>query len=111
MIKYKSEMRSEERPNMRGGNGTVKITHALEKEEINGPMRLCATLTLEPGASIGEHIHEIFYIVSGTAKVVDNGVEKVVYAGDSIITGNGGSHSIENIGIDNLVVFATIVKY
>ncbi len=115
MIKYKSEMRSEERPNMRGGNGTVKITHALEKEEINGPMRLCATLTLEPGASIGEHIHEhedeIFYIVSGTAKVVDNGVEKVVYAGDSIITGNGGSHSIENIGIDNLVVFAAIVTY
>ena len=115
MVKYKNEMRSEERPNMRGGNGTVKITHALEKEEINGPLRLCATLTLEPGASIGEHIHEkedeIFYIVSGTAKVVDNGVEKVVYAGDSIITGNGGSHSIENIGIDNLVVFATIVTY
>ena len=31
--------------------------------------------------------------------------------GDSIITGNGGSHSIENIGIDTLVVFATIVTY
>ena len=115
MVKYKNEMRSEERPNMRGGNGTVKITHALEKEEINGAMRLCATLTLEPGASIGEHNHEkedeIFYIVSGTAKVMDNGVEKIVYAGDSVITGNGGSHSIENIGIDDLVVFATIVTY
>ena len=115
MVKYKNEMRPEERPNMRGGNGTVKITHALEKEEINGAMRLCATLTLEPGASIGEHIHEkedeIFYIVSGTAKVMDNGVEKIVYAEDSVITGNGGSHSIENIGIDDLVVFATIVTY
>lgn len=115
MIKYKNEMRSEERPQMRGGNGTVKITHALEKEEINCPMRLCATLTLEPGASIGEHNHEnedeIFYIVSGTAKVMDNGVEKIVYTGDSVITGNGESHSIENIGIDTLVVFATIVTY
>lgn len=115
MIKYKNEMRTEERPNMRGGNGTVKITHALEKEEINGPMRLCATLTLEPGTSIGEHIHEnedeIFYIVSGTAKITDNGVEKVIYTGDSLITGKGGSHSIENIGIDTLVVFATIVTY
>ncbi len=115
MIKYKNDMRTEERPNMRGGNGTVKITHALEKEDINGPVRLCATLTLEPGASIGEHNHEnedeIFYIVSGTAKVTDNGEEKVLYMGDSIITGNGGSHSIENIGIDTLVVFATIVTY
>ena len=115
MIKYKNEMRTEERPNMRGGNGTVKITHALEQTEINGPMRLCATLTLEPGASIGEHNHEkedeIFYIVSGTAKINDNGTEKIVYAGDTIITGNGDSHSIENIGIDTLVVFATIVTY
>ena len=80
MIKYKNDMRTEERPNMRGGNGTVKITHALEKEDINGPVRLCATLTLEPGASIGEHNHEnedeIFYIVSGTAKVTDNGEER-----------------------------------
>lgn len=115
MIKYKNEMKTEERPNMRGGNGTVIITHAFEKEEVNGPMRLCATLTLEPGASIGEHVHEnedeIFYIVSGTAKVSDNGEEKVLYSGDSLITGNGGRHSIENIGIDTLVVFATIVTY
>lgn len=115
MIKYKSEMRIEKRLQMRGGNGEVTVTHALEREDINGPMRLCATLSLEPGASIGEHNHEnedeIFYIVSGTAKVNDNGSEKIVYAGDSVITGNGGSHSIENIGIDTLVVFATIVTY
>ena len=100
MIKYKNDMRTEERPNMRGGNGTVKITHALEKEEIG------SVLT-------GDYSNEdeIFYIVSGTAKVSDNGEEKVLYAGDSIITGNGGSHSIENIGIDTLVVFATIITY
>lgn len=115
MIKYKGDMRTEERKEMRGGKGSVMITHALEKEEIHGPVRMCATLSLEPGCSIGEHTHEnedeIFYIISGTAKVKDNGKESIVYAGDSVITGNGGSHAIKNIGIDTLKVLAVIVTY
>ena len=49
---------TENRVNMRGGDGTVKVTHFCGKEELLGKGRFFARITLEPGCSIGEHIHE-----------------------------------------------------
>lgn len=115
MIKRADEMQSEIRHKMRGGEGAVRIEHIFAKEELNSSTRLCARITLEPGSSIGYHEHiaeeEIFYIISGTAEIDDNGTKKEVGPGDAVLTGNGAGHAVRNIGQDNLEMLAVIIQY
>jgi len=115
MIRKKSEQVTEVRKNMRGGTGEVAIRHHFKKEEITAPSRLCAELTLAPGAGIGEHEHvnedEIYIIQRGKGIIVDNGKEVEVGAGDAVLTGKGASHSIKNIGDTDLIVTAVIMQY
>lgn len=116
MIRKCGNYKTEERFEMRGGSGTVRIEHIFTPgEELKAPTRLCAKLTLEPGVSIGFHKHEteeeLFHIISGSAEVDDNGTMSQVCAGDSIITGNGSGHSIRNTGNGNLEILAVITKF
>ena len=116
MIRTQSDYRIDERPEMRGGSGTVRIEHLFEPgTDLKSPTRLCAKLYLEPGVSIGFHRHEneeeIFYIVSGVAEADDNGTAVILNPGDSILTGNGAGHAIKNNGSSDLIMVAVIVKY
>ena len=115
MVKKAVEMIREIKEQMRGGNGVVEMLHIFQDEELQGKARLCAKLTLKPGASIGIHEHkgeeEIFYIIKGVARVNDNGVFREVFAGDAILTGNGASHGVENIGDESLEIIAVILVY
>jgi quercetin dioxygenase-like cupin family protein len=73
-----------------GGNGDVKFTRILEKEEFNGKGRLFAITALEPGCSLGLHKHsgemEAYYILRGQGTVNDNGKETLVGPGDVVLT-------------------------
>jgi len=113
MIKRKNEYTVQQNENMRGGEGTVVIKHLLTPEELYEKGRLYAVLVLEPGCSVGSHIHEgemeSYYIVKGEAEVSDNGNLQTVSAGDSVLTRNGEEHSIKNIGTDTLEVMALII--
>ena len=116
MIHTASDYKSEIREAMRGGDKSVKITHYFDEDnELMSPTRLCAQLELEPGAGIGFHTHEneeeIFIVLTGKALINDNGVEKTVVAGDSILTGNGAGHSVKNIGDETLRMVAVIVPF
>ncbi len=115
MIRKVSEMAAEVRHEMRGGKGDVHFLHAFKADEITAPCRVCATLTLQPGCSIGTHQHngedEVYYILSGKGLLSDGKEETVVTAGDAVLTGNGESHSIENIGDTPLQLFAVVVTY
>ena len=115
MIKKSFEQHKEIRENMRGGTGEVIIRHYFKKEEINAPCRLCAQLTLAPGASIGPHEHinedEIFIIQQGKGTATVNGKEIQIEAGDSILTGKGATHSIKNSGTEKLLITAVIIQY
>ena len=115
MIKYANEMFNELKHEMRGGKGTVEITHIFKQEDLTGKARLCARITISPGCSIGLHEHlaeeEVFYIIGGKGLVNDNGTVKEVATGDAILTGNGASHSIENIGQEPLVLVAVILLF
>ena len=86
-IRREGEYKVELRENMRGGDGTVKITNFVDKEALCEKARLFGKITLEPGCSIGYHVHEgdceIFHFVKGSATYNDNGTE---------ITVNGGVH-------------------
>ena len=116
MIRCQSQYECEERFEMRGGKGTVRIEHLFSPgNELKSRIRLCARLTLDPGVSIGFHRHEneeeIFHIISGKAEVDDNGTVRSVSAGDSILTGGGAGHSIENTGDSPLEILAVISQF
>lgn len=100
MIKSASEMKDNVRTAMRGGDGQVICRDFLNKGEYDGKARLFSTLILEPGCSIGEHVHEneeeIFLVLTGTATYNDNGTEVKLYPGDSCICRNGEKHAIAN---------------
>lgn len=112
MIVSRKEMQTELREKMRGGEGTIQITHYAEAK--NYPhTRLISEIVIPIRGSIGEHCHEKeveFYIIhEGEGIVCDDGVDKKVVAGDVVITGNGASHNIRNTGSSPLRMSAVIV--
>jgi len=114
MIKRNSDYTAQKNENMRGGEGVVVIEHILTAEELYEKGRLYARVTLEPGCSIGSHIHEgemeSYYIINGKAEVSDNGELVTVNAGDSVLTRHGEEHSIKNIG-ENALSFIALIIY
>jgi mannose-6-phosphate isomerase-like protein (cupin superfamily) len=116
MIRRAGEMKKEIRENMRGGEGSVAVTHLFEKEDFVAKVRLCARMVIPPGAGIGPHTHEgedeLYAILSGTGTLTDGGVESRVSAGDAVLTGRGRSHSISNTSrVEPLEILAVIVCY
>lgn len=114
MIKKAEECKVEYREHMRDGDGTVMITNFIDSpEELNNKGRLYSRLTLNPGCSIGFHIHdkdaELFYIMKGTGVYNDNGEEKIVTAGDVTVCPTGTGHGIANKSDEVLEVIAVIV--
>lgn len=113
MIKRNEQMAENIRKAMRGGDGQVTVKEFLSADEFDGNARLLATLTLEPGCSIGEHIHEneeeIFYIIDGVATYNDNGKTEILRAGDSCICRNGQKHSIANRESDSTLKVCAII--
>jgi len=114
MIRRNGEFESEVRERMRGGDGKAKIEHLWKsKAELGAPStRLFAKVTLEPGCGIGTHPHdkeeEVYVILKGEAEVEDNGVNAILKPGDTILTGNGASHSIKCHGSSPLEFMAVI---
>ncbi len=114
MIKKSRDMRVEMRDRLRGGIGTLKCTHLMEKEESYNKLRMAAVFEIEPGQSIGLHPHhqeaEFYYLIAGTLVVNDNGVDKTLEAGDIMYTGNGESHGVVNSGDTKAIMLAVIIE-
>lgn len=113
MIKKPEEYKIDLREQMRGGNGTVKIENFVSAAELNDKGRLFGKIILEPGCSIGYHVHEkdaeLFYILKGTAKYTDGDRVVTVTAGDTTICPTGTGHGIANEGDETVELVALIV--
>ena len=113
MIKRNADYTVQQTENMRGGDGTIVIQHLLTPDELYEKGRLYARLVIEPGCSIGYHVHEgemeSYYILSGEAEVSDNGELVTVNAGESVYTRSGEGHSIKNAGTVTLELIALIL--
>ncbi|MBQ9543518.1 MAG: cupin domain-containing protein [Clostridia bacterium] len=113
MIKRSDSFVTELREKMRGGEGVAKLTNFVTNAELNDKGRMFGKIVLEPGCSIGFHVHEndseLFYIMKGTAKYSDNGTEVTVRAGDVTITPKGTGHGIANEGDETVELIALIV--
>ena len=114
MVIHRNEMKVEDKECMRDGEGSTRLTYLLDGSTQKNA-RMFAEITLNPGCSIGYHKHDLeteyYFILSGTGIVNDNGKEMQIAQGDSVITGNGASHSIKNNGSVPLVFHAVIITY
>lgn len=115
MIRKATEVIEEQRPAMRGGTGTVTVRHFFKSDEFTAKCRLCARLTVPPGASIGVHQHngedEVYIVTQGTGILDDGQAKTRVSVGDAILTGKGASHAIANDGATPLEIIAVIQSY
>ena len=114
MIRRASECTIEYKEHMRDGDGTVKLTSMIAgPEELNNKGRLFSKITLEPGCSIGYHVHEhdaeLFYILCGEAEYNDGGKIYKVSAGDVTVCPTGTAHGIANKGEEVVELVAVIV--
>lgn len=109
-----SYRKEETKEALANGNGHVIIRHILNNEELNGKCKMYAEITLEPGCSIGYHEHhgesETYYILWGEGRYNDNGVKKIISAGDIVFAKDGSGHAIENTGSGDLVFMALIIN-
>ena len=114
MISVKSQRNPEELINPFGGKGKLTLDYLLDSTCCPESVNMHAIATLEPGSVIGNHTHtgesECYYIISGKAEYNDDGYFRQLSAGDVTFTADGHSHSIKNIGSDNLVFVALIIK-
>ena len=112
MIKRAGEYNVDHNENMRDGTGIIEMVHLLNKEEFEGAGRLFSELHIQPGDSIGYHIHkneqETFYILAGEALYNDNGTEVTLKPGDVAICKAGEHHGIKSSGSETLVFIGLI---
>ena len=115
MIRREDECSVEYREHMRDGDGTVKLTSFISgPEELCGKGRLFSKIVLEPGCSIGYHVHEhdseLFYFIKGNGIYNDNGTEVEVKAGDVAICPVGEGHGVAN-KTDEVLEFVAVIVY
>ena len=96
-------------PNCRGGVGEF-ITRPYSDGKCK--VMMCR---LTPGSTIGLHTHEtnceVFYVTSGTGKVLCDGVYEPLKPGDVHYCPMGHAHSLINDGEVDLVVFGTVPEH
>ena len=113
MIKRVEEQSVREREQVRGGTGKLYFHDFLTAGDAFGAGHLFSKTVLPADGSIGEHRHEgefeVYYILSGTAEVNDNGTLATLHAGDMHLCPNGNSHSLRNAGGEDLEVLMLIL--
>jgi quercetin dioxygenase-like cupin family protein len=100
--------------NKAGGKGEIYITHLLTQKEMVGQCGMFAEVVIPPSASIGPHYHygdsETYHILQGKARYNDNDKFYEVGAGETTFCASNSMHGIENIGDEDLIFIALIIK-
>ncbi len=101
--------------NMKGGKKYVQKYNSATKDTFTDNADIVARLVLIPGASLGYHEHvgneESITIISGKAKMVDDGEEYILGPGDVAICREHHMHSIENCDEkEDLVIVIAVIK-
>lgn len=100
MIIKKADQKTAVVHGLAGGKGDAHVTTLLPAEESANTGRLFATVTLQPGESVGYHKHEgeyeIYWILDGTGVITEDGKEYTAEPGDLHQCKSGSMHGIEN---------------
>lgn len=93
-------------PHLNNGDGSVSAKMFIESNNKIMISRLPA------GASIGMHQHttssEMNYVISGSGRAVCDDIEEELTVGNCQYCPKGSTHSIMNIGIEELILFTVV---
>ena len=104
------------REGLQKGNGGAWCFYppAGELKSPGSRVRMMGRLALDPGASIGPHMHteneEVYIILSGSGRYLDGGEYHDVGPGDVTLTSPEGPHALENTGTEPLVFVALVAE-
>lgn len=97
-----------------GGAGFIMKEALLNAEQLGDHCKMFSKVTLKPGCELGYHEHhgetETYYILSGKGVYDDNGTAVEVEAGDVTFCKDGDGHGMKNMGTEDLVFAALILK-
>ena len=92
----------------KGGDGA--LCTKMVADDLNRFMRG----RLAPGSSIGMHTHEdsceILYVISGVGTAILDGETEILHPGDGHYCPKGHTHTLMNLGDEDLIFFAVIPK-
>lgn len=114
MVIRKEELITQDRPQLRGGEGVARLTALLSGDDLWARPSMFSLITLPAAASIGTHVHdtdsEVFYVLSGEGLYLDKGQWLAVKAGDLCLCRQGEEHGLKNASGQDLTVLAMIQK-
>lgn len=97
-----------------GGMGHLLKEVLITPEQMGEHCSLFGEVTLEKGCELGYHEHhgdtETYYITKGIGMYDDNGTSYEVKAGDVLFCEEGNGHGLKNVGDEDLVWIALILK-
>lgn len=107
LIKY--DVKEAVIPNLNGGKGSVSAKMFLKGDDKVMISRL------PKGSSIGSHKHEssseVNFVISGTGLSICDGVDEPLSVGCCCICPLNSTHSIENTGDEDLVLFTIVTGH
>lgn len=110
----REQMDNEQRPNMRGGEGVVRVEHILTKDELGGHGRLYAFTTVPVGGTIGLHRHddeqEYYLILAGHGRYQHDDDFYDVGPGDLVSVDDHHSHGLVNTGNEPVEMITMILN-
>ncbi|MFB3851925.1 MAG: cupin domain-containing protein [Acidobacteriota bacterium] len=112
MVLKKSEIRYEERSEIRGGKGKAKSFCYLKEGDMQN-VKFVSLIELEPFSSVGEHPHtedeEFYFVVEGSGRGFLNGKSFDISEGDAFLCRRNDNHGIE-AGKNGLKFLAVLVN-
>jgi len=98
---------------IRGGIGRALAVDYLRPDEMAGVL-MASKITLEPGASVGEHLHpeteELYLVMEGEGVGFLDGESFDVGPGDAWLCKAGHTHGLSNPGTAPLAFFAVLTR-
>ena len=104
IIEHDNDVAREEPGTHKGGGQTVGYSFFRNAKDLKLVFRKRA---LKPGSAIGyheQHEDEIYYVLSGRGIMKLDGKEVEVGPGTAVLTRPGSSHSIKQVGTEDLVI-------
>jgi len=88
------------------GIGRINVARPFDTQAFETGLMFVERVEMPPGTSIGIHRHgndeELYFILSGSGRMVVDGREYRVSAGDLVLNRRGGSHGLLNDSDDSI---------
>jgi quercetin dioxygenase-like cupin family protein len=113
MIKKIDSLPAQVKEKIRGGVGKALAVDYLAPDEMAGIL-MASRITLEPGASIGEHLHptteELYLVLEGEGTGYLDGEPFSVGPGDAWLCKAGHTHGLKSSSEAPLAFFAVLTR-